>query len=203
MPGEGFEPPTFGLQNRCTATVLTRPELLIYNIFGDGLIQNLPLATTFATEHLGGAPQSILSHPEKRRRADSRIFLHRSSDESSWVRLCGCNGSPSRRPQTSVSPVCRTPNHQESFCLLSPQPAQFFYCEAPQADGAVRSVFGDLNRNAVLVCSGLSTMRIVPRGGGDLGLHSSGGSIFRTALSIRPPLSQRLKPTSTGEQSIA
>ena len=25
MPGEGFEPPTFGLQNRCTATVLTRP----------------------------------------------------------------------------------------------------------------------------------------------------------------------------------
>src|SRR5205814_10460248 len=27
VPGEGFEPPTFGLQNRCTATVLTR---LIY-----------------------------------------------------------------------------------------------------------------------------------------------------------------------------
>jgi hypothetical protein len=25
MPGEGFEPPTFGLQNRCTTTVLTRP----------------------------------------------------------------------------------------------------------------------------------------------------------------------------------
>ena len=25
VPGEGFEPPTFGLQNRCTATVLTRP----------------------------------------------------------------------------------------------------------------------------------------------------------------------------------
>jgi len=24
MPGEGFEPPTFGLQNRCTTTVLTR-----------------------------------------------------------------------------------------------------------------------------------------------------------------------------------
>src|SRR5262245_54405172 len=23
VPGEGFEPPTFGLQNRCTATVLT------------------------------------------------------------------------------------------------------------------------------------------------------------------------------------
>ena len=26
MPGEGFEPPTFGLQNRCTTTVLTRRE---------------------------------------------------------------------------------------------------------------------------------------------------------------------------------
>src|SRR5690349_11835267 len=103
VPGEGFEPPTFGLQNRCTATVLTRPELLIHNnIVGDGLIQNLPLATTFATEHLSGAPQSILSHPEKRRRTDSRVFLHRSSDGSSCVRLCGCNGSPSR-PQTSVS----------------------------------------------------------------------------------------------------
>src|SRR5262249_37754225 len=25
VPGEGFEPPTFGLQNRCTAAVLTRP----------------------------------------------------------------------------------------------------------------------------------------------------------------------------------
>jgi hypothetical protein len=24
MPGEGFEPPAFGLQNRCTTTVLTR-----------------------------------------------------------------------------------------------------------------------------------------------------------------------------------
>ena len=26
MPGEGFEPPTFGLQNRCTTAVLTRPS---------------------------------------------------------------------------------------------------------------------------------------------------------------------------------
>src|SRR5690349_18155714 len=25
VPGEGFEPPTFGLQNRCTTAVLTRP----------------------------------------------------------------------------------------------------------------------------------------------------------------------------------
>ena len=29
VPGEGLEPPTFGLQNRCTATVLTRRILLI------------------------------------------------------------------------------------------------------------------------------------------------------------------------------
>ena len=27
VPGEGFEPPTFGLQNRCTTTVLTRQKL--------------------------------------------------------------------------------------------------------------------------------------------------------------------------------
>jgi hypothetical protein len=26
VPGEGFEPPTFGLQNRCTAAVLTRHD---------------------------------------------------------------------------------------------------------------------------------------------------------------------------------
>jgi hypothetical protein len=25
VPGEGLEPPTFGLQNRCTTAVLTRP----------------------------------------------------------------------------------------------------------------------------------------------------------------------------------
>jgi hypothetical protein len=30
VPGEGFEPPTFGLQNRCTATVLTRLALRRY-----------------------------------------------------------------------------------------------------------------------------------------------------------------------------
>src|ERR1700733_14650951 len=27
VPGEGFEPPTFGLQNRCTTTVLTRQKI--------------------------------------------------------------------------------------------------------------------------------------------------------------------------------
>ncbi len=26
VPDEGLEPPTFGLQNRCTTTVLIRPE---------------------------------------------------------------------------------------------------------------------------------------------------------------------------------
>src|SRR6476620_6156747 len=28
VPGEGFEPPTFGLQNRCTTTVLTRQGIV-------------------------------------------------------------------------------------------------------------------------------------------------------------------------------
>jgi hypothetical protein len=32
MPGEGFEPPTFGLQNRCTTTVLTR-QVIVLTIF--------------------------------------------------------------------------------------------------------------------------------------------------------------------------
>jgi hypothetical protein len=31
VPGEGFEPPTFGLQNRCTTTVLTRPGHAVFN----------------------------------------------------------------------------------------------------------------------------------------------------------------------------
>jgi hypothetical protein len=31
MPGEGFEPPTFGLQNRCTTTVLTRRTGGVYH----------------------------------------------------------------------------------------------------------------------------------------------------------------------------
>ena len=29
VPGEGFEPPTFGLQHRCTTAVLTRPDIVI------------------------------------------------------------------------------------------------------------------------------------------------------------------------------
>jgi hypothetical protein len=30
VPGEGFEPPAFGLQNRCTTTVLTRHDTLVF-----------------------------------------------------------------------------------------------------------------------------------------------------------------------------
>ncbi len=30
VPGEGIEPPTFGLQNRCTTAVLTRLRPMIY-----------------------------------------------------------------------------------------------------------------------------------------------------------------------------
>ena len=33
VPGEGFEPPTFGLQNRCTTTVLTRLSISYNEIF--------------------------------------------------------------------------------------------------------------------------------------------------------------------------
>ena len=33
VPGEGFEPPTFGLQNRCTTTVLTRQSFEIPTVF--------------------------------------------------------------------------------------------------------------------------------------------------------------------------
>ena len=33
VPGEGFEPPTFGLQNRCTAAVLTRPTIDSASLF--------------------------------------------------------------------------------------------------------------------------------------------------------------------------
>jgi hypothetical protein len=36
MPGEGIEPPTFGLQNRCTTAVLTRLARLIPR--GDGRV---------------------------------------------------------------------------------------------------------------------------------------------------------------------
>src|SRR6202035_2724269 len=42
VPGEGFEPPTFGLQNRCTATVLTR-QFQWFSAFDLGLVpQTVP-----------------------------------------------------------------------------------------------------------------------------------------------------------------
>ena len=34
VPGDGFEPPTNGLQNRCSTTELTRQEIKITNEFG-------------------------------------------------------------------------------------------------------------------------------------------------------------------------
>ena len=34
MPGEGIEPPTFGLQNRCTTAVLTRQTANPFNVNG-------------------------------------------------------------------------------------------------------------------------------------------------------------------------
>ena len=44
LPGEGFEPPTFGLQNRCTTTVLTRRRLER----PDHLAQTRPLPSSLA-----------------------------------------------------------------------------------------------------------------------------------------------------------
>jgi hypothetical protein len=35
VPGEGFEPPAFGLQNRCTTAVLTRLSTDNKSLFGD------------------------------------------------------------------------------------------------------------------------------------------------------------------------
>ena len=53
MPGEGFEPPTFGLQNRCTATVLTRPMSLSLLAYLFQLVSPETLvATQIATERL-------------------------------------------------------------------------------------------------------------------------------------------------------
>jgi hypothetical protein len=35
VPGAGFEPATFGLQNRCTTTVLTRPKASRFSRLSD------------------------------------------------------------------------------------------------------------------------------------------------------------------------
>ncbi len=45
VPGEGFEPPTFGLQNRCTATVLTRRNQILTRF-------RAAFATNLATKRL-------------------------------------------------------------------------------------------------------------------------------------------------------
>jgi hypothetical protein len=50
VPGEGFEPPTFGLQNRCTATVLTRLINVIYKAVRARRNPRTAVATEIATE---------------------------------------------------------------------------------------------------------------------------------------------------------
>src|ERR1700731_4643946 len=42
VPGEGFEPPTFGLQNRCTTTVLTRRRGIVPHLVRDGIAFKYP-----------------------------------------------------------------------------------------------------------------------------------------------------------------
>jgi hypothetical protein len=60
VPGEGFEPPTFGLQNRCTATVLTRPILLSVLTYLLKLVSPETLvATQIATERLISAQRML------------------------------------------------------------------------------------------------------------------------------------------------
>ena len=44
MPGEGFEPPTFGLQNRCTTTVLTRHFKDLAEIQLNAFVEHVQLA---------------------------------------------------------------------------------------------------------------------------------------------------------------
>jgi hypothetical protein len=67
VPGEGFEPPTFGLQNRCTATVLTRPIRTLVSEFDNqrqgrtplvsGLRDRLFSARRGVSQHLFGVGQ--------------------------------------------------------------------------------------------------------------------------------------------------
>jgi hypothetical protein len=52
VPGEGFEPPTFGLQNRCTATVLTRPASLNYNGYLNARSSATAVTSEIATQRL-------------------------------------------------------------------------------------------------------------------------------------------------------
>jgi hypothetical protein len=49
MPGEGFEPPTFGLQNRCTTTVLTRQKYLRSTYYTNCRVSNYTICHPFAT----------------------------------------------------------------------------------------------------------------------------------------------------------
>jgi hypothetical protein len=60
VPGEGFEPPTFGLQNRCTTTVLTRRRGEFYH--GTACVT----ARSHITEILGRNTRSIRSRPPPR-----------------------------------------------------------------------------------------------------------------------------------------
>ena len=48
VPGEGFEPPTFGLQNRCTTTVLTRQDI-VFTVFAP---PHLPRKLNALVEHV-------------------------------------------------------------------------------------------------------------------------------------------------------
>jgi hypothetical protein len=56
VPGEGFEPPTFGLQNRCTTTVLTRQRHVISMFWVASVAVNTAVCHPFATLHVRQRP---------------------------------------------------------------------------------------------------------------------------------------------------
>ena len=60
VPGEGFEPPTFGLQNRCTTTVLTRPRRLESGFDERKLPPRLPLVSLCISKRSVDTPGVVL-----------------------------------------------------------------------------------------------------------------------------------------------
>ena len=61
VPGEGFEPPAFGLQNRCTTTVLTRRNSLVFIRFRGFA----PVSSPLDTGGLGRVYISSLSRSQR------------------------------------------------------------------------------------------------------------------------------------------
>jgi hypothetical protein len=63
VPGEGFEPPTFGLQNRCTTTVLTRRRRSFYHDAADGEAERAKARQRWDNRRLGASRDRRSDHP--------------------------------------------------------------------------------------------------------------------------------------------